>query len=76
MPIARLVVGVSECVDISIERIHWIRVLRICTRSRSNHIAGNPHSAASSQSIDLIFLEPYAVLVVTEVGNFLFLHSF
>ena len=45
-------------------------------RPRSNHIAGNPHSAVSSQSIDLIFLEPYAVLVVTEVGNFLFLHSF
>ena len=31
MTIARLVVGVSGCVDISIERIHWIRVLRICT---------------------------------------------
>ena len=29
--VSKLVVGVSGCVDISIERIHWICVLRICT---------------------------------------------
>ena len=76
MTIARLVVGVFGCVDINRTYLLDMCVAYLHIGPRSNHIAGSPHSAASSQSIDLIFLEPYAVLVVTEVGNFLFLPSF